>query len=261
MTTLDTVPYGERAVERSLYEAVTDYVRHGYRRARAERRLLLRAPADASRPRRDPVGARVPRDAAVGRRRARPGAALPGDLCRAGRPRAVARPARQARRGRLPRRVRTRAGRDVRRTVPATAGARRRAHDAIAPALLPAGRQPVRVRRECRRARRRARGQRIRVARPARPWSGDAPQTPRPPWYRRVPGTPATRGEGIGGAVLESLEAEARKLGIQRLVLETGTRQDAALRLYRRSGFREVELFGEYLESPTTSICMSKDLR
>ncbi len=37
-TTLATVPYGDRAVERSLYEAVTDYVRHGYRRARAERR-------------------------------------------------------------------------------------------------------------------------------------------------------------------------------------------------------------------------------
>jgi len=78
---------------------------------------------------------------------------------------------------------------------------------------------------------------------------------------KRMYVTPAARGEGIGGAVLESLEAEARKLGIQRLVLETGTRQDAALRLYRRSGFREVELFGEYLESPTTSICMAKDLR
>jgi superfamily II DNA or RNA helicase len=37
-TTLATVPYGDRAVERSLYESVTDYVRHGYRRARAERR-------------------------------------------------------------------------------------------------------------------------------------------------------------------------------------------------------------------------------
>jgi superfamily II DNA or RNA helicase len=37
-TTLSTVPFGERIVERSLYEAVTDYVRHGYRRARVERR-------------------------------------------------------------------------------------------------------------------------------------------------------------------------------------------------------------------------------
>jgi superfamily II DNA or RNA helicase len=37
-TILSTVPYGGRAVERSLYGAVTDYVRHGYRRAQAERR-------------------------------------------------------------------------------------------------------------------------------------------------------------------------------------------------------------------------------
>lgn len=37
-TILATVPYGARTLERSLYEAVTDYVRNGYRRAQAERR-------------------------------------------------------------------------------------------------------------------------------------------------------------------------------------------------------------------------------
>lgn len=37
-TTLVTIPYGDRTVERSLYEAVTDYVRHGYQRARVEKR-------------------------------------------------------------------------------------------------------------------------------------------------------------------------------------------------------------------------------
>lgn len=37
-TLLAMVPYQDRAVERSLYDAVTDYVRHGYRRARSERR-------------------------------------------------------------------------------------------------------------------------------------------------------------------------------------------------------------------------------
>jgi superfamily II DNA or RNA helicase len=37
-TILSTVPYGGRPVERALYEAVTDYVRNGYRRAQAERR-------------------------------------------------------------------------------------------------------------------------------------------------------------------------------------------------------------------------------
>lgn len=37
-TRLDVVPYGARDVERSLYEAVTDYVRNGYRRSQLERR-------------------------------------------------------------------------------------------------------------------------------------------------------------------------------------------------------------------------------
>jgi superfamily II DNA or RNA helicase len=40
-TVMSTVPYRDRAVERSLYEAVTDYVRHGYRRALTERRPAI----------------------------------------------------------------------------------------------------------------------------------------------------------------------------------------------------------------------------
>lgn len=41
ITRLETVPYGARHIERALYEAVTDYVRHGYQRARAERRQAV----------------------------------------------------------------------------------------------------------------------------------------------------------------------------------------------------------------------------
>lgn len=37
-TRLRTVPYGGRAVERQLYDAVTEYVRHGYQRAKVEKR-------------------------------------------------------------------------------------------------------------------------------------------------------------------------------------------------------------------------------
>lgn len=40
-TVLSTVRYQDRQVERTLYEAVTDYVRHGYRRALAERRPAI----------------------------------------------------------------------------------------------------------------------------------------------------------------------------------------------------------------------------
>lgn len=37
-TRLRIVPYGTRSVEQQLYEAVTDYVRHGYQRAKVEKR-------------------------------------------------------------------------------------------------------------------------------------------------------------------------------------------------------------------------------
>lgn len=40
-TVLSTVPYRDRQVERALYEAVTEYVRHGYRRALAEHRPAI----------------------------------------------------------------------------------------------------------------------------------------------------------------------------------------------------------------------------
>jgi len=37
-TRLRIVPYGERTIEHQLYEAITDYVRHGYQRAKADKR-------------------------------------------------------------------------------------------------------------------------------------------------------------------------------------------------------------------------------
>jgi putative acetyltransferase len=70
---------------------------------------------------------------------------------------------------------------------------------------------------------------------------------------------PDQRGKGVGRAVLASLEAAAKQLGVRRLVLETGIYQDAALALYRRAGFTQVDCWGEYVSSPT-SICMEKQL-
>jgi GNAT superfamily N-acetyltransferase len=70
---------------------------------------------------------------------------------------------------------------------------------------------------------------------------------------------PAGRGNGIGRRMVEQLEAEARRLGIKRLVLETGPRQPEALALYHRTGFREIPLFGEYIGSKF-SVCMEKML-
>jgi putative acetyltransferase len=71
----------------------------------------------------------------------------------------------------------------------------------------------------------------------------------------------ATRGCGIGQAMVEHLVAEARRRGCIRVSLETGT-MDAfapARRLYRRCGFVDCEPFGPYVDSPT-SVCMTLDL-
>lgn len=70
---------------------------------------------------------------------------------------------------------------------------------------------------------------------------------------------PAARGEGVSRQLLAALEQEARQLGATRLVLETGVRQVAALRLYESSGFVHIERYGEYTLSPL-SRCLEKQL-
>jgi putative acetyltransferase len=71
---------------------------------------------------------------------------------------------------------------------------------------------------------------------------------------------PAVRGRGLGRRLVAALEAEAHTLGVRRLILETGTRQSAALALYRATGFQPIPLYGEYVRSPETSICLGKEL-
>lgn len=82
---------------------------------------------------------------------------------------------------------------------------------------------------------------------------------PRVAEIKRMYVTPKERGRGIARQVLTALENEARQLGVSRLVLETGLRQVEALALYRRAGFVEIPLFGEYIDSPL-SVCMEKTL-
>jgi len=70
---------------------------------------------------------------------------------------------------------------------------------------------------------------------------------------------PEARGHRVGRAVLAALETEAQRLGLTRLVLETGVRQPEAIALYERAGFARIPAFGEYVDSPL-SVCMAKDL-
>ncbi len=70
---------------------------------------------------------------------------------------------------------------------------------------------------------------------------------------------PPARGARVGARILAALEGEARRLGVMRLVLETGARQPEALALYRRAGFTEIPRFGEYVDS-ALSLCMEKTL-
>jgi GNAT superfamily N-acetyltransferase len=76
---------------------------------------------------------------------------------------------------------------------------------------------------------------------------------------KRMYVVPGSRGRGLSRQLLSALEAEGRRLGVSRLVLETGDRQTEALALYERSGFVRIPRFGEYLHSPL-SVCMAKDL-
>ena len=70
---------------------------------------------------------------------------------------------------------------------------------------------------------------------------------------------PEARGRGVAKEILERLEAEARAMGANRLVLETGILQDEAIGLYRRVGFSVIDCFGEYAGVPT-SLCLEKAL-
>lgn len=70
---------------------------------------------------------------------------------------------------------------------------------------------------------------------------------------------PAVRGSGVAVALLRALEGEARRLGIARLLLETGTGQPDAIRFYQREGYEPIEAYGPYVGEPL-SRCFARDL-
>jgi len=67
----------------------------------------------------------------------------------------------------------------------------------------------------------------------------------------------AARGRGVAQGLLKRLEAEARDAGLLVLRLETGDRQDAAMRLYGRAGFTRCGAFGAYATMPPDAVATS----
>jgi len=70
---------------------------------------------------------------------------------------------------------------------------------------------------------------------------------------------PGARGLGVARALVAGLEAEAHRLGFDRLVLEVGERQPEAVALYADAGFVRVPPFAANMASPL-ALCMGKDL-
>ncbi|MDT8332171.1 GNAT family N-acetyltransferase [Roseomonas gilardii] len=60
-------------------------------------------------------------------------------------------------------------------------------------------------------------------------------------WLDNIAVEPEARGQGLGGLLLDFVEAEARRRGFRELRLLTNERMEANLVLYRNRGFAEVE--------------------
>ena len=65
---------------------------------------------------------------------------------------------------------------------------------------------------------------------------------------KRLYTAPAVRGTGVARRLLAAVEDSARAAGRKRMILECGSRQPEAVRLYESSGYHRIENFGYYRE-------------
>jgi len=68
------------------------------------------------------------------------------------------------------------------------------------------------------------------------------------------------RNRKIAGLMLQELESWSIEKGYREFILETGSNQPQAVALYKRSGYRIIENFGQY-EGDSNSICMFKGVQ
>jgi putative acetyltransferase len=97
-------------------------------------------------------------------------------------------------------------------------------------------------------------------ARPPLSCGGLKPLEPGVGEIKRMYTVPAARGRGLAREVLDALVAFALDDDYDRLLLETGVRQHAALALYEAAGWERIAPFAPYEHEPD-SVCFARDLR
>lgn len=76
---------------------------------------------------------------------------------------------------------------------------------------------------------------------------------------KRMYTVPAHRGKGMAASVLKELEKWATELSNSKTVLETGKKQQEAIELYSRNGYKKIPNYGQYA-GIENSICFEKSL-
>ena len=77
---------------------------------------------------------------------------------------------------------------------------------------------------------------------------------------KRVVVAAAQRGQGLAVRLMAELEVIARAAGARRLILQTGDRQPEAVALYRRLGYRDIDIYEPYVDAIPFSMCFEKVL-
>lgn len=67
------------------------------------------------------------------------------------------------------------------------------------------------------------------------------------------------RGKGISEIIVKEIEKLAIESKIKTLILQTGSKQNAAINLYKKMGYTIIESYGPYVND-NNSICMKKTL-
>ncbi len=67
------------------------------------------------------------------------------------------------------------------------------------------------------------------------------------------------RGKGAASLILKELENWTKEFDFTKCVLETGQKQQSAIKLYQKNGYKLIPNYGQYA-GVLNSICMEKDL-